>query len=164
MELGTAVTVTLNLLGEHKLLEQGWAVKLSRGSRRLGSCSYAKKLIKLSRHHVLNGTDAEIMDTIRHEVAHALAGSSARHGPEWKAWAIKLGAHPRSHARAISYEMPYKFVLYCPCCNKDIQKRRNRVGGHRLQILACRKCGIQSCGKLILRRYTNASPSLLQHS
>jgi len=157
MELGTAVALTLNLLNEHSLIEKGWTVKLGNGSRRLGVCYWHKKLIKLSRHHVLNGTDVEIMDTIRHEVAHALAGPAARYGPEWKAWAIKLGAHPRSHARAISYEMPYKFVLHCPCCNKDIQKRRNRVSGRRLQILACRKCGMQSHGKLLLRRYVHAS-------
>jgi len=164
MELGTAVALTLNLLNEHNLVSQGWTVKLGRGSRRLGLCSYSRKLIKLSRHHILNGTDAEIMDTIRHEVAHALAGPFAKHGPEWKMWARKLGATPRSHTKSISYEMPYKFILHCPVCQQDIQRRRNRVGGRRLQILACRKCGDQSTGKLILRRYTNESPSLLQSS
>ena len=116
MELGTAVALTLNLLNEHNLLSQGWTAKLTRGSRRLGLCSYNKKVIKLARHHVMNGTDAEIMDTIRHEVAHALAGPFAKHGPEWKAWARKLGANPRSHTKNISYEMPYKFILHCPVC------------------------------------------------
>ena len=152
MELGTAVALTLNFLSEHKLLEQGWRVKLSKGSRRLGACYWSKKLIKLSRHHVLNGTDAEITDTIRHEVAHALAGPLAKHGPEWKRWAIRLGATPRATARSVSYEMPYKFVLFCPGCNSDIQKRRNRVTMRRLQRLQCRKCGSPTLGQLQLRR------------
>ncbi len=154
MELGTAVALTLNLLNEHGLVQQGWTVKLSQGSRQLGVCYYHKRLIKLSRHHVLNGTDAEIMNTIRHEVAHALAGAKAKHGWEWKSWAIKLGAQPKSHAK-ISYEMPYKFVLHCPSCDMDVQKRRNRVSMKRLQRLICRKCGMDTLGKLDLRRYVH---------
>jgi predicted SprT family Zn-dependent metalloprotease len=157
MELGTAVALTLNLLGEHRLLEQGWRVKLARGSGRLGSCYYNKKLIKLARHHVLNGTEAEIIDTIRHEVAHALAGPLAKHGPEWKRWAIRLGCRPRSHAHNITYQMPYKFILHCPVCAKDIQKRRVRVSMRRLQTLYHPQCGKQTIGRLILRRYVNES-------
>ena len=154
MELGTAVALTLNLLNEHGLIEQGWTVKLTRGSARLGVCYWNKKRIMLARHHVINGTDVEIIDTIRHEVAHALAGPLAKHGIEWKRWAIRLGCRPRSHTR-VTYQMPYKFVLHCPCCNKDIQKRRVKVSMRRLQILFHPACGHDSLGKLLLRRYVN---------
>lgn len=165
MELGTAVALAYNLLNEHDLVSQGWNVKLNRGARRLGLCSWKKKLIKLSRHHVLNGTDDEVIDTIRHEVAHALAGPIVKHhGPEWQAWARKLGCRPRANAKSVSYQMPYKFILHCPLCAKDIQKRHNRVSHSRLRHLMCRKCGMPSLGRLILRRYVNASPSLLQPS
>jgi len=42
-------------------------------------------------------------DTIRHEVAHILAcrevGVYEHHGPTWRAWAMRLGARPRSTNR-----------------------------------------------------------------
>ena len=40
---------------------------------------------------------AEIRDTVLHEIAHALVGPEARHGPEWKAIAKRLGATPRAN-------------------------------------------------------------------
>ena len=37
-------------------------------------------------------------DTILHEIAHAIAGVEAGHGPAWKAVAQRLGATPRARA------------------------------------------------------------------
>lgn len=51
---------------------------------------------------VFIGTEAhdDLLDTIRHELAHLIAGIPARHGPEWKRRARQLGAKPRSANRA----------------------------------------------------------------
>ena len=40
----------------------------------------------------------QVTDTILHEIAHALAGPGAGHGPAWKATASRLGATPKSCA------------------------------------------------------------------
>ena len=37
-------------------------------------------------------------DTILHEIAHAIAGANAGHGPVWKAVAKRIGAAPRARA------------------------------------------------------------------
>src|SRR5690606_29785254 len=151
MELGTAIALVYNLLNEHGLVSKGWTVKFSGASRRLGSCYYGKKLIRLSRHHVLAGSDDEVMNTIRHEVAHALAGRGAKHGPEWKAWAVKLGTSPRSMAHNLSYDIPSRYILNCGSCQRDIQKRRNGINPSRLNRMYCLKCGQDSRGMLSIR-------------
>ena len=46
----------------------------------------------------MNGGPREVRDTILHEIAHALAGAKARHGPAWKAIAKRLGATPKARA------------------------------------------------------------------
>lgn len=75
----------------------GWTVIFNRDSNRLGHCDYTAREICISRKVVL--TDwSEAVDTAMHEVAHALAGHRAAHGPEWKRIAVELGARPRSKA------------------------------------------------------------------
>lgn len=89
------------LLSEYNL-DSSWRVSVSPNMwRRLGTCNFDKKLIRLSESHVRRGSFDQVMDTIRHEVAHALArqrfGQSIKpHGPEWKAIARELGATPRA--------------------------------------------------------------------
>lgn len=71
-----------------------------------GLCRFGKKTIELSRPlTALETDDRAVLDTIRHELAHALAGPAARHGPEWKQWAALLGCRPRAERR-FSLEAP----------------------------------------------------------
>lgn len=68
-------------------------------------------VIKLSKYIVRCGYD-EILDTIRHEIAHAFAHAEAKHGPEWKAVARKLGATPAQYACAKATQDFQKFEDY----------------------------------------------------
>lgn len=60
----------------------------------LGMTDYGTKTVFLNSFHIDTHGDAEVLDTIRHEVAHCIAGSGAGHGEEWKKVAIQLGASP----------------------------------------------------------------------
>lgn len=60
----------------------------------MGCCSYANQTIWVSEALVSHGNWDVIEDTVRHEIAHAIAGSRAGHGSIWKMWARKLGANP----------------------------------------------------------------------
>lgn len=51
--------------------------------------------IDFSEYFIPVLTDAEIETTIRHEIAHALAGHAAGHGPKWKRKARELGIDPK---------------------------------------------------------------------
>ena len=159
MELTQAVTIATNLLKEHGLIAQGWGVKLGRGSRRLGLCSYRHKTIKIARHHVLNGTDAEVLDTIRHEVAHALAGSDAMHGPIWKNLALKLGAIPYP-VKHIKYQIPTRYTIVCTKCERILQHRINKISPQRMNDSFCKYCGYTSRGQLVMK-YVDETPSIL---
>ena len=78
------------LMDEHGLHE--WTFRFSAARGRLGECRERERLIRLSRRHAVNGDPREVRDTILHEIAHALAGARARHGPAWKAIAKRIGA------------------------------------------------------------------------
>lgn len=77
-------------------LSDEWTLKWDNAVQRLGACDYRNKVIRLSRPMTQAGTSEQVMDTIRHEVAHALAGFQAGHGREWKIIAMRLGANPQA--------------------------------------------------------------------
>ncbi len=84
------------LMNRHGL--QDWNLHFNAAKTKLGECRQDRKLIRLSRTHAVNDPPDQVTDTILHEIAHALAGPAARHGPAWKAIARRLGATPKSCA------------------------------------------------------------------
>lgn len=84
------------LMDRHGLAD--WSFRFNDAEKKLGVCRYREKLILLSREHAVNGARDQVTDTILHEIAHALAGPGAGHGPAWKAVARRLGATPKSCA------------------------------------------------------------------
>lgn len=82
------------LMDRHGLND--WSFRFNAARRTIGSCREQEKVIQLSRHHAANDPSAQVTDTILHEIAHALAGNAAGHGPVWKAIAERIGATPRA--------------------------------------------------------------------
>ncbi|MYA35301.1 MAG: SprT family zinc-dependent metalloprotease [Gammaproteobacteria bacterium] len=85
-----------DLMDRHGLAD--WSFRSNDAEKKLGVCRYREKRILLSRWHAANGARGQVTDTILHEIAHALAGMSAGHGPAWKTIAQQLGATPKSRA------------------------------------------------------------------
>ena len=84
------------MMDEHGL--KHWSLYFSQGHRLLGRCAYRDQTIFISRYHAVNYPPEQVNDTILHEIAHALAGAQAKHGPEWKAIALRIGATPTAIA------------------------------------------------------------------
>ena len=84
------------LMDTHGLAD--WTFRFSAARHRLGECRERERVLLLSRKHAVNGSHAEVTDTILHEIAHALAGAKARHGPAWKEVARRIGATPKARA------------------------------------------------------------------
>ncbi|GHC46522.1 SprT-like domain-containing protein [Roseibacillus persicicus] len=92
----------LNLLNakltEHGLTARGWTGRLDNAERRFGLCSPAKKEISISRTLAALNPEEEVLDTILHEIAHALAaietGENCGHDERWKAICRRIGARP----------------------------------------------------------------------
>lgn len=107
----------------------GWRLVFdSRPKRRLGQCRYGPKEIAISSFHVDGTSPLEsVLNTLRHEVAHILAGSKAKHGPIWRSWARKVGADPSRCGSIDAEHMPAKkWELVCRNCNKVLAKRHRR--------------------------------------
>jgi predicted SprT family Zn-dependent metalloprotease len=127
-----------NLLGE-PLQARGWSFGFDRARRRLGACHHRRKRITLSAHLTPTLPWAEVEDTVRHEIAHAVdferRGRSG-HDRTWKALARACGAKPErmfegdlNHAE----EAPYR--AECPSCGAASGFYRQPVRAHR-----CRAC------------------------
>lgn len=85
-----ATNLLRTLLDEQGLKD--WHVRLTSDLIKpfLGMCSYKDKSIILNAHHINTHPDEEIVNTIRHEVAHALTPGN-NHNEVWAAMARKLG-------------------------------------------------------------------------
>ena len=84
------------LMDDHGLT--GWTLAFVEAKRRLGDCHFRHRVIRISRTHALEGSEEQIRDTVLHEIAHAIAGREAGHGPLWKVTARRIGATPRAKA------------------------------------------------------------------
>lgn len=72
-------------------LDDSWSFGFDNAKRRAGQCDYTRKRITVSRYLAARFEDDEIHQVLLHEVAHALAGHKAAHGPAWKRIARELG-------------------------------------------------------------------------
>lgn len=82
---------------------KGWKLVIdTRPKGRLGQCRYREQEIGISSWLLeLNDADhREVIDTLRHEVAHVLAGPGTGHGAIWRRYAMAVGAKPRATCNA----------------------------------------------------------------
>jgi len=89
-----------------------------------GLCYNQLQVISLSRFFVLHCTsNAEIEDTIRHEIGHALCDISEGHGKNWKAMAKVVGYKPVRCASSavIPKHAKRKFIGICPGNHKHVK-------------------------------------------
>jgi predicted SprT family Zn-dependent metalloprotease len=71
----------------------GWTFGTDRAKSRLGACHFRTKRITLSASYLATADLAAIRNTVLHEVAHAIAGPAAGHGPVWKRIARQIGCN-----------------------------------------------------------------------
>ena len=122
------------LLSEYGL--DDWTFKFDRAVRRLGCCYYGTKTISLSEPLARRNDISVIRNTILHEIAHALIGPRAGHGPKWRAMARSIGAKPQA-CSSESVTVPPKLVAECPRCNTQYGRHRAPSGP--------RACGSSAC-------------------
>ena len=120
------------------LTARGWTFGFDRARRRLGVCRPATKRITLSAHLSCTLPDAEVEDTVRHEIAHALdhelhpnrRGRRA-HDRTWKALARRCGATPE---RCFDGDLPADptapYAAVCPTCGASRDLYRQPVRAH----------------------------------
>ncbi len=131
------------LMRRHGLI--GWSFKFDHARRRFGSCRSRSKLITLSRPLTMLNGEAEVRDTLLHEIAHALTPGDG-HGAKWKAKCVVIGARPQRCYTEESVVSPARkaapYEWGCVACNWWVQRRRLTRSRY-----VCGKCR----GKLVYR-------------
>ena len=110
-----------------------WKVNLDNARRRFGQCRHGSKTISLSRPLIMANDEAQVKDTILHEIAHALVGAGHGHNKVWKRQAAALGANPNTYYGDEVTAVTPMYVGTCPTCKRTISR-------HRRHDLACGKC------------------------
>ncbi len=120
---------------DHLLLEHGladWSFDFDHATRRAGCCDYRRKRISLALQFSRRASEAEIADTLLHEIAHALVGKKHNHNATWRAKAQELGSSgERCHD---SRFCPPRYIIACRngCWTATAERRRRNV--------VCRQC------------------------
>lgn len=129
LKLHNLEVTAITMMGEHGLLRQGWFFKWDRAKNRLGSTQQRRvggvvteRYITLSAPHALIQDHATMLDVIKHELAHAIAGHAAGHGPAWKRACALTGAKPE-RCKAVEVHVPAKYVGVCKRCGVSQGKR-----------------------------------------
>jgi predicted SprT family Zn-dependent metalloprotease len=134
MDFNSAAQLARQLIARHGL--RGWTFRYNRGKRTLGMCDYTRKRIELSQYFVAHNGEGAVRDTILHEIAHALAGEKAGHGPKWRAVCMKIGAIPeRLDHTAVMPKGHWSAI--CPGCGAEHRRFRRPLLGRTYICLAC---------------------------
>lgn len=115
-------------------LDRTWSFGFDSAKTRAGLCNYTSKRITVSRYLTARYSDDEIHQVLLHEVAHAIAGARAGHGPRWKANAREIGYEgKRLHDGEIANELA-PWVGTCPGGHTHYRYRKPT------RALACGRC------------------------
>lgn len=131
-----------HLLAHFGLAEKGWTFRWNRRRQKLGMCYFPVPgipgRIEVSIYHAEHGDFSAVDDTIRHEIAHALAGKDAGHGPAWQTMCVVTGAQPErlAHTTAI----PGNWSAACPTCQLQYHRVRQPTTS---RLWFCRLCGLE---------------------
>ncbi|MBE6482740.1 MAG: SprT family zinc-dependent metalloprotease [Actinomyces ruminicola] len=122
MNLPDVLALARVLMEEHGLAD--WSVSLDRARRRAGQTDHSRRRITLSRHLMALYDEAEVRETVLHEIAHARVGSTHRHDAVWRTEARRIGA---SGHRLVSSRAPRvagRWVGTCPAGHTVDRMRR----------------------------------------
>jgi predicted SprT family Zn-dependent metalloprotease len=113
------------LLEQHRLT--GWSFQFDNGRKRAGCCQYGTKVISLSYAFARQATEADLTDTILHEIAHALVGKVHNHDEVWRTKAIEIGCSGR-RCHDLQF-VPPRYIVTCErhCWVATAERRRRGV-------------------------------------
>lgn len=114
-----------SLLEHHHLT--GWSFQFDNGRKRAGCCQYATQVISLSYAFAKQVPEAEITDTLLHEIAHALVGKAHNHDEVWRTKAQEIGCSGR-RCHDLQF-VPPRYIVTCErhCWVATADRRRRGV-------------------------------------
>jgi predicted SprT family Zn-dependent metalloprotease len=136
MKLENARSLAIEKMRMYSLYD--WTFEFDSSVRRFGYCDYKNKKISISATLTELNSEERVLNTILHEIAHALAGHKAGHGLLWKEKAIAIGCDgSRLYNSEEVQGVEKPFIGTCKSCGKVIER-------HKRKKIACGNC----CKKL----------------
>lgn len=120
------------LMDAHGLSD--WRLAFDNAKKRAGVCIQGRRTISLSRALTQLHDEAEVRDTILHEIAHALVGPEHGHGPVWRETALRIGC---TGERCVSEDAPRVRGAWQGTCPSGHTKERHR---RPERVLLCTHC------------------------
>lgn len=133
------------LFKEHNLLDWKFVYNKRTTSGTFGICKYRTKEIHINYRFALAAPEYMVIDTIIHEVAHALTKGHG-HDNIWKQKCIELGCKP-NRTKSIDKDIESKlskFVGICPTCQNKIYSNSDKS---KIVHVKCSNIDYQKTGK-----------------
>lgn len=122
MDLDEAARMARGLLDDHGLRD--WTLVFDRAKRRAGICRPHQRQIGLSGPLTRLHDEAEVRDTVLHEVAHALVGPRHGHDAVWRATALRIGCSGRRCSDPDAPTIEGDWAGTCPAGHRVTRHRR----------------------------------------
>lgn len=123
MNIRDAKTLARKTMRAHGLIAQGWVLEFDQAVSRAGCCMYRRKVISLSEPITLLNPKDKVMNTILHEVAHALTPGE-HHNRIWKQLAISIGCDGERCYGEETKAPPRLVIGKCPECPAIMERHR----------------------------------------
>ena len=122
-------------IAKEKMLEHGlsdWEFYFDESVSRRGACHWERKMISLSKALTEIREEKFVINTILHEIAHALCGRIEMHSDRWRQKALSIGCDgTRCSNDGVMVAKPFKAT--CSTCGYSWKS-------HRQTRLACSNC------------------------
>ncbi len=134
MKLGRLQELARDEFAKHGLTN--WTFVFDRGITRFGQCKFASRTISMSRQLSEANTEAECLNTLRHEIAHALVGPRVGHGAAWVRKAREIGCDGQARYSGTQVAtIEGAWIASCKRCGMT-----SRPSHRRNSKLCCGKC------------------------
>lgn len=115
-----------------------WTFEYDRAGRRYGLCKHRDRVITMSAFMVAVNPIEESIDTLLHEMSHAIVGPGHGHNHVWRRKAIELGCSGSRTYSNLVIEPKAPFLMGCPSCNIFAPRHRRKLKVERYRCGRCK--------------------------
>lgn len=127
----------LDLMNQHGLTDAGWVLDFNNNKSRAGVCFHMEKRIALSIPLMKHFDEGEAMNTVTHEIAHAIVGPGNGHNYIWRQMHIRLGGNGSRTWSNASGALEATSKWRCECrVTRKVLGYRNRLTA-RMRYASC---------------------------
>lgn len=138
MNIQEATQLAHDRIDEHIDNCHEWSFKINTRCRdRVGQCLYQEKTLELSKWYILHNDKKEVLDTILHEIAHAMTPGQD-HNKKWKETAISIGCSgQRCYGTEVQGVPDPKWYAKCVACGREFKWQRLSRNKQKSKFIYC---------------------------